>query len=101
MNATYAIALTMIPGRSSAVYRCTECGQWEDADSGKPIRHLKRCDHVNDQPKPIAEKAERNRLWQFARDVKRTGLTEGRDQDVRDAVKLGFLTVSDAMNTDD
>ena len=95
------VTLTTIPGRKSEVYRCSDCGRWEDVESGKPIRHSKRCDHANEQPPLIAEKAERNRLWQFARDVKRTGMAQGREEDVLAAVKLGFLTVSDAMNRDD
>lgn len=40
-------------------------------------------------------------LRTFARQVRKTGLTKGRDQDVRDAVAAGLLSESDAMNTDD
>lgn len=40
-------------------------------------------------------------LRSFASQVRRTGLTKGRDQDVRDAVSAGLLSDSDAMNTDD
>ena len=40
-------------------------------------------------------------LRAFAGNVRRTGLTKGRDQDVLDAVRGGFLSESDAMNTDD
>ena len=43
----------------------------------------------------------KNELYRFAQEVRRTGLTHGRDQDVQDAVRLGYLSVSDAMNTDD
>jgi hypothetical protein len=37
----------------------------------------------------------------FADDVRHTGLTKGRDRDVLDAVRRGYLSESDAMNTDD
>ncbi len=49
----------------------------------------------------IAESVRDQELKTFASNVRRTGLTKGRDQDVLDAVRKGFLSVDDAMNTDD
>lgn len=40
-------------------------------------------------------------LKAFAANVRRTGLTKGRDEDVLEAVRRGFLSESDAMNADD
>ncbi len=40
-------------------------------------------------------------LRTFAAKVRRTGLTKGRDEDVRLAVEQGHLSIDDAMNTDD
>ena len=40
-------------------------------------------------------------LRRFANQVRRTGLTHGRDADVAECVKLGLLTAGDAMNSDD
>lgn len=37
----------------------------------------------------------------YARNVRRTGLTKGRTEDMVDAIKRGYLTVDDAMNSDD
>ena len=44
---------------------------------------------------------DQERLKTFADNVRRTGLTQGRDRDVLEAVRRGFLSESDAMNTDD
>lgn len=44
---------------------------------------------------------ELGRLASFGRSVRETGLTGGRDADVLDAVKAGYLSESAAMNTDD
>lgn len=49
----------------------------------------------------IAESVRDQELKTFASNVRRTGLTKGRDQDVLDAVRKGYLSESDAMNTDD
>lgn len=40
-------------------------------------------------------------LRRFANQVRRTGLTHGRDADVAECVKFGLLTAGDAMNSDD
>jgi|ERR1044071_974867 hypothetical protein len=91
-----------------ARHQCQECGAWERSDNnGGRLRHSKRCDS---QPQPTcavaadAKRAEESRyadLRTFARQVRKTGMTKGRDQDVLDAVRAGLLSESDAMNTDD
>lgn len=45
--------------------------------------------------------APRTELETFARNVRKYGMSKGRDQDLLDAVRAGFLSESDAMNTDD
>jgi hypothetical protein len=49
----------------------------------------------------IAESVRNQELRTFANNVRHTGLTKGRDKDMLDAVRKGFLSVDDAMNTDD
>ena len=66
--------------------------------------HSKRCDSRPQPPAAAAElatRAQRDKLRDFARQVKRTHMTHGRDTDVRECVRLGLLTENDAMNTDD
>lgn len=91
-----------------ARHQCEECGAWERADKGAGrLLHSKRCDS---RPQPasaaaaIAEESARERrteLERFARQVRRTGLTRGRDADVAECVRLGLLSESSAMDTDD
>lgn len=91
-----------------ARHQCLECGAWERSDkAGGQLRHSKRCDS---RPQPacavaaVEQRATESLyadLRTFASQVRRTGMTQGRDQDVRDAVAAGLLSVSDAMNTDD
>lgn len=88
--------------------QCVECGAWERSDkAGGQLKHSKRCDS---RPQPACavaadtKRAEESRyadLRTFARQVRKTGMTKGRDQDVRDAVAAGLLSESDAMNIDD
>jgi hypothetical protein len=56
---------------------------------------------VKQLDREIAEVLEGEKLRKFATDVRRTGLTKGRDADVAEAVRSGYLSVDDAMNTDD
>lgn len=91
-----------------ARYQCEECGAWERAnkDNGRLV-HGKRCDSRPQPPSAAAAiaaetaAARRSELERFARQVKRTHMTRGRDEDVRECVRLGLLTENDAMNTDD
>lgn len=53
-------------------------------------------------PAPVAPVDPRiAELSAFAADVRRTGLTHGRDADVAACVRLGLLSTSAAMNADD
>lgn len=79
-------------------YHCTECGRWEKADKGGVIRHSKHCDS---QAQAHVVAAPTTPLETFARDVRRTATTKGRDADVLTAVRTKRLSVDDAMNTDD
>lgn len=91
-----------------ARYQCVECGGWERADRANGrIVHRKRCESRTQPPAAAAEiaaetaRARRSDLERFARQVRRTGMTRGRDADVAECVRLGLLSESDAMNTDD
>lgn len=88
-----------------ARFQCTECGAWERSDksSGRLV-HSKRCDSRPQPPAAAAELAtevQRDTLRAFARQVKRTHMTHGRDADVRECIRLGLLDENDALNTDD
>lgn len=86
--------------------QCTECGSWERSDKGS-IRHGKRCETRAQAPiaaqvaAPVVQPATETDLRAFAANVRRYGLTKGRDQDVFDAVRTGYLSETDAMNSDD
>lgn len=82
---------------------CRECGKCNYVSKG-PINHKRGCKASRAQyGAPVATAAVQttDRLSAFAANVRRTGLTRGRDQDVLDAVRAGLLSESDAMNTDD
>ena len=84
-----------------ARHQCTECGGWERSDKGA-IRHSKRCESRAQGVIAVnVSTASNGDLRRFAQHVKETAVTKGRDADVLEAVRGGFLTVSDAMNTDD
>lgn len=85
-------------------YQCSECGGWERG-IGCQIRHSKRCDS---RPQPGREvvsaraAAPTADVLQNQRDadrLRREGLAG--DMDRLAAVQRGFLSVSDAMNSDD
>lgn len=99
---------------ANCAVRCLECGR--NGPAADQIRHAKHCDT------PVVEQADANQarviaavesgkraaaapdlveVAAFARNVRKSGLTNGRDDDVVQAVALGYLSVSDAMNTDD
>lgn len=90
-----------------ARHQCDECGGWERSDAGQ-IRHGRRCESRPQAKIPaakinreISEALRDQELSAFAADVRRTGLTRGRDRDTLDAVRRGLLSVDDAMSTDD
>jgi hypothetical protein len=110
---------TISPG--VARHQCDECGGWERSDKGQ-IHHGKRCESRPQAKVPAAQlkvpaaqlkvpAAQLNReineairdqeLKTLAANIRRTGLTKGRDRDTLDAVRKGFLSVDDAMNADD
>lgn len=69
-----------------------------------PIGHKRGCSTSSAQY--AAEPAQAvavapDQLRRFADDVRRTGLSKGRDEDVLAAVRGGYLSESDALNTDD
>lgn len=84
------------------VHKCLECGRWEKVSKGGVIVHSKHCDTKAQAVEIASPRAtDDNQLRTFARDVRRTATTKGRDEDTVNAVRSGFLSVSDAMNTDD
>jgi len=84
---------------------CRDCGAW--AHEGDNLRHGKRCDFREVQPRtaaaPVTAKSYATTARQRAqvRDGQVSQAFGGNDQDVYDAVRRGFLSVSDAMNRDD
>ena len=115
--------LSIEPSADDTWIECRECGasNWmsklptRGPDAGK-LLHRSRC-RSRQQYVPGAcavstkspakldqeiDEALRDReLQKLAADVRRTGMTKGRDDDVVEAVRRGFLSVDDAMNTDD
>jgi hypothetical protein len=90
---------------------CRTCGRANYLSKG-PIGHKRGCatgaqySAIPKTPaaqldREIAKSVRDQELRTFANNVRRTGLTKGRDQDTLDAVRKGFLSVDDAMNTDD
>ena len=92
---------------------CNECRAWSKTDqaiggvAAGEIRHAKSCESRPQIPSvakahaALAAKERRNSLERFAANVRRTGLTLGRDADVAECVRLGLLTENHALNTDD
>jgi hypothetical protein len=92
---------------------CRTCGKANYLSKG-PVRHARGCatdaqysaagyvkTPAAQLDREIAESVRDQELKTFAANVRRTGLTKGRDQDALDAVRKGYLSVSEAMNTDD
>jgi hypothetical protein len=82
---------------------CRSCGKANYLSKG-PINHKRGCSSSRAQygaPVAAVAGATPDRLDDFAADVRRTGLTKGRDEDVLAAVHQGYLSENDAMNTDD
>ncbi|MDQ1446838.1 MAG: hypothetical protein QOI20_3302 [Acidimicrobiaceae bacterium] len=83
-----------------ARHQCDECGGWERSDKGT-IRHSKRCESRPQATVATPVSTEQDALRTFGRNVRHYGLSKGRDADVLAAVRAGYLSESDAMNTDD
>ena len=106
LNTTFPYETTS-PG--VARHQCVECGGWERSDKNNgQIRHSKRCDsRPQHAAAAVVETAvdeqtvRGEQLKAFGRDVRRTGMTHGRDNDVLEAVHGGYLSETDAMNCDD
>jgi hypothetical protein len=83
---------------------CRACGRCNYLSKG-PIGHKRGCSTSTAQygssvaEAPVATTPDQ--LRRFAGEVRRTGLTKGRDADVLAAVRAGYLSESAAMNTDD
>lgn len=71
---------------------CTDCGRWEYLSKGGQIRHSTRCDFPKDQ---LVETQPINRVNRNLRNG--NGLSS---DELLEAVQKGYLTQSDAMNTD-
>lgn len=85
--------------------QCDECGKWERGTG--LIRHSKSCDSKQQLALPAvaspvaAAPTSLAEIDSYARGVRRSALTHGRDADTLRAVRAGALSVNDAMNTDD
>ena len=98
---------------SVARHQCDECGKWERADkAGKglllgEIAHSRSCESKCQAPEvaaQLAARAESERvagLRRFAANVRKHGVTKGRDADVAECVRLGLLSAGEAQNSDD
>ena len=86
-------------GNQAAV--CVDCGRWEYASSGKLIRHSSRCSTPNAQHGQVsaAEKLPAFRAPQTAQEVE-DFVNSSTDDEIFDAYKRGWISMSDAMNQD-
>lgn len=86
-------------------YKCSTCLRTGHSEHSKGlIKHSASCT-TKEQPvsavAAITVEHSDEILRTFAANVRRTGLTNGQDGLVAEAVRKGFLSDSDAMNTDD
>lgn len=83
---------------------CRDCGRCNYLSKGQ-IMHGRRCTaKAQYSATPVAAPAVKDddaALRQHAANVRRTGLTLGRDEETYEAVRRGHLSMSAAMNTDD
>lgn len=81
--------------------KCTTCAQRQTSAGGQ-INHLSTCT-TNEQPSSteIAVEHDDETLKAFATNVRKYGQTKGEDALVEECVRKGFLSMSDAMNSDD
>lgn len=80
--------------------KCTTCGRSQKADKGQ-INHLATCATKEQPALAIVVEHSDEVLREFAANVRRSGLANGQDSLVTECVRKGFLSESDAMNTDD
>lgn len=74
---------------------CTDCGRWEYLSKGGQIRHSTRCDFPKAQYQVVATEAPKARIDNRLRSG--NGLSS---DELLEAVQKGYLSQSDAMNTD-
>lgn len=100
-NATTLVATFPIKGMPSRLrLKCATCGRSQKADKGQ-ILHLDTCATKEQPDLAIVVEHSDDVLRAFAADVRRAGMTGGRDALAAECVRKGFLSESDAMNTDD
>jgi hypothetical protein len=85
---------------------CRTCGRANYLSKG-PIGHKRGCSTgaqysaIETAASPVATCSTDSELRAFASNVRAYSQTKGRDNDVFTAVRAGYLSESDAMNTDD
>lgn len=100
-NTTTLVATYPIKGMPSKLrMRCSTCGRSQKADKGA-IAHTDACSTKEQPATTIAVEHSDEVLRAFASSVRRSGLTNGQDDLTAECVRKGFLSESDAMNTDD
>ena len=80
---------------------CRDCGRCNYLSKG-PIGHSRGC--ASGQQYSVVASAPvvtDVAIRTFAANVRKYSMSRGRDEDVLTAVRRGYLSVSDAMNTDD
>lgn len=74
---------------------CTECDRWIHKGSDKQIVHSSRCDSKAQQSAPV-ETVERF-AGRYSQEAPGSGLST---DELRSDFQRGYITMSDAMNTD-
>ena|GEM_PF-4359758 len=76
---------------------CSECHRYDCLDA--QISHARRCPGAHLQPG--SADADAAAITSHANRVRRTATTGGNDDATYQAVRRGYLSIDDAMNTDD
>lgn len=101
MDATTLIETFPLPGMPKTLrLKCTTCGRSQKADNGQ-INHLETCATKEQPIAAIVVEHSDEVLKAFAANVRKYGQTKGQDSLVAECVRKGFLSTSDAMNSDD
>lgn len=93
-----AITRSLMPGGTGTLFRltCNDCRSW--CWEGQQIRHSKRCDTPNAQWAESAPDATIERhAGKYSKESPGSGLTS---EELISDVRRGYLSQSDAMNTD-
>lgn|SRR5512139_348188 len=102
--AYHATLIVEPKGNGDTWLECRTCGacQWLSRSRGVILhRSLCRTRAQIDTPAAPTPAVAPDALDRHARNVRRTGLTRGRDEDTYQAVRAGYLSESAAMNSDD